>query len=87
MQPSVRKLCLSRRSWVFRQDNGGHYVWGKHTTQNAQECGLEWPAKSPDLKPIEHLWKLAVGRQQPSNLRELEQFAQEELLPPKATKY
>ncbi|KAK6488971.1 SH3 domain-containing YSC84-like protein 1 [Huso huso] len=36
---------------------------------------------SPDLNPIEHLWKelkLAVWRRHPSNLRQLEQFAQEE---------
>ena len=38
-------------------------------------------AMNPDLNPIEHLWKepkLAVGRLHPSNLRELEQFANEE---------
>ena len=36
---------------------------------------------SPDLNPIEHLWgdlETAVGRRHPSNLGELEQFAQEE---------
>ncbi|MGH0115857.1 UNVERIFIED_CONTAM: hypothetical protein FKN15_054213 [Acipenser sinensis] len=36
---------------------------------------------SPDLNPIEHLWKelkLAVWRRHPLNLRQLEQFAQEE---------
>lgn len=34
-----------------------------------------------DLNPMEHLWnelKLSVGRRHPSNLREVEQFAQEE---------
>jgi transposase len=36
---------------------------------------------SPDLNPIENLWrdlKTAVERRHPSNLGELEQFAQEE---------
>ncbi|KAI4905520.1 hypothetical protein NFI96_017283 [Prochilodus magdalenae] len=36
---------------------------------------------SPDLNPIEHLWrdlKIAVGRRHPSNMRDLEQFAKEE---------
>ena len=36
---------------------------------------------SPDLNPIEHLWrdlKTAVGRRHPSNLRHLEQLVKEE---------
>ncbi|CAJ0938904.1 unnamed protein product [Ranitomeya imitator] len=36
---------------------------------------------SPDLNPIEHLWrdlKMAVWRRHPSNIRHLEQFAKEE---------
>uniref|UniRef100_A0AAZ3PJB8 Tc1-like transposase DDE domain-containing protein n=1 Tax=Oncorhynchus tshawytscha TaxID=74940 RepID=A0AAZ3PJB8_ONCTS len=42
---------------------------------------LEWPSQSPDLNPIEHLWrdlKIAVQRRSPSNLTELERICREE---------
>ncbi len=38
---------------------------------------LEWPSQSPDLNPIEHLWrdpKMAVHQRLPSNLTELERI-------------
>ena len=38
---------------------------------------LEWPSKSPDLNPIDHLWKdlkIAVQKRSPSNLKEFELF-------------
>ena len=66
--------------WVFQKDNDP-----KHTSKKAKECFrshkmnvLEWPAQSPDLKPIEHLWidvKQGVRAANPKNSEELWQAA------------
>jgi transposase len=42
---------------------------------------LEGPSQSPDLNPIEHLWrdlKIAMQQRSPSNLTELERICREE---------
>lgn len=39
---------------------------------------LKRPAMNTDLKPTEHFCKITVGRSHTSNLRELEQFEEEE---------
>ncbi|KAJ4920159.1 hypothetical protein JOQ06_026273 [Pogonophryne albipinna] len=81
MNKSALSLRLGRR-WVFQHDNDP-----KHTSNLVQQFlkdtktkVLEWPAQSPDLKPIEicRVLKVNVHARRPRNLDQLEQFAMEE---------
>ena len=79
----VREVTKNPIVFLVQQDNDPKYTaktrqkWLRDKSLNV----LEWPSQSPDLNPIEHLWrdlKTAVQRRSPTNLTDLKRLCIEE---------
>ena len=82
--PVIVPYIANRNADVLQQDNARC-----HTARHAQNVlaanhinTLDWPAKSPDLSPIEHLWdylgRTVRGRNDVNNVNDLERALHEE---------
>ena len=76
------KLLASARSlfpdeyWIFQDDNAPCHraKLVKRWIQSHKVAQINWPAQSPDLNPIENLWRrinVIIAKNKPSNKREL----------------
>ncbi|UYV60256.1 hypothetical protein LAZ67_1000569 [Cordylochernes scorpioides] len=82
LRPVLLPFLSHHSGLTFKQDNARPHT-ARVTMDGLQSCRtLPWPARSPDLSPIEHIWDVMGRRLQPSRnvdylARQLETIWQE----------
>lgn len=85
LRPEVIPFFNANRQMTFQQDNATSHsaIVTRQCLQDNNVNVLEWPARSPDLSPIEHLWdnlKRRVRQRQnvPVNVNDLQRAVLQE---------